>query len=73
MRVMDGQMTLGMLVAFYIMNNFMGPVNQLVSVGRLLQETEGDMGRIDDVLNYEISMNLKRRNQIKKLSKIMAV
>lgn len=56
MRVMDGQMTLGMLVAFlYLMNNFMGPVNQLVSVGSLLQETEGDMGRIDDVLNYEVS------------------
>lgn len=54
MRVMDGQMTLGMLVAFlYLMNNFMGPVNQLVRVGSLLQETEGDMGRIDDVLNYE--------------------
>lgn len=56
MRVMDGQMTLGMLVAFlYLMNNFMGPVNQLVRVGSLLQETEGDMGRIDDVLNYEVS------------------
>ena len=33
----------------------MGPVNKLVSVGSLLQETEGDMGRIDDVLNYEKS------------------
>ncbi|GAA3522405.1 NHLP family bacteriocin export ABC transporter peptidase/permease/ATPase subunit [Aquimarina addita] len=56
MRVMDGQMTLGMLVAFlYLMNNFMRPVNQLVSVGSLLQETEGDMGRIDDVLHYETS------------------
>jgi ABC-type bacteriocin/lantibiotic exporter with double-glycine peptidase domain len=45
-----------MLVAFlYLMNNFMGPVNQLVRVGSLLQETEGDMGRIDDVLNYEIA------------------
>ncbi|WP_299435376.1 NHLP family bacteriocin export ABC transporter peptidase/permease/ATPase subunit [uncultured Aquimarina sp.] len=55
-RVMDGQMTLGMLVAFlYLMNNFMGPVNQLVRVASLLQETEGDMGRIDDVLNYETS------------------
>ncbi len=52
MRVMDGQMTLGMLVAFlYLMNNFMRPVNQLVSVGSMLQETEADMGRIDDVLN----------------------
>ena len=56
LRVMDGEMTLGMLVAFlYLMNNFMRPVNQLVSVGSMLQETEGDMGRIDDVLNYEIS------------------
>ena len=55
-RVMDGQMTLGMLVAFlYLMNNFMRPVNQLVTVGSLLQETEGDMNRIDDVLNYETS------------------
>ncbi len=59
-RVMDGQMTLGMLVAFlYLMNNFMRPVNQLVSVGSLLQETEGDMGRIDDVLNYETSNEFK--------------
>lgn len=56
LRVMDGEMTLGMLVAFlYLMNNFIGPVNQLVSVGSMLQETEGDMNRIDDVLNYEIS------------------
>ena len=55
-RVMDGQMTLGMLVAFlYLMNNFMRPVNQLVTVGSLLQETEGDMNKIDDVLNYETS------------------
>ena len=56
MRVMDGQMTLGMLVAFiYLMNNFLRPVNQLVAVGSLLQEAEGDMNRIDDVLNYEMS------------------
>lgn len=61
MRVMDGQMTLGMLVAFiYLMNNFLRPVNQLVSVGSLLQETEGDMNRIDDVLNYEISSEFNK-------------
>lgn len=64
MRVMDGQMTLGMLVAFlYLMNNFMGPVNQLVRVGSLLQETEGDMGRIDDVLNYEIANEFSNSNE----------
>lgn len=56
LRVMDGDMTLGMLVAFlYLMNNFIQPVNQLVAVGSKLQETEGDMNRIDDVLNYEIA------------------
>lgn len=61
MRVMDGDMTLGMLVAFlYLMNNFIGPVNQLVAVGSLLQETEGDMNRIDDVLNYEIAEEFSR-------------
>lgn len=56
MRVMDGDMTLGMLVAFlYLMTNFINPVNQLVTVGSTLQETEGDMNRIDDVHNYEIA------------------
>ncbi|MEL6559508.1 MAG: NHLP family bacteriocin export ABC transporter peptidase/permease/ATPase subunit [Bacteroidota bacterium] len=56
MQVMDGQMTLGMLVAFtYLMNNFMNPVNELVRVGTMLQEVEGDMTRIDDVHNYELA------------------
>ena len=69
MRVMDGQMTLGMLVAFlYLMNNFMGPVNQLVRVGSLLQETEGDMGRIDDVLNYEIASEFEEKSTSQKNS-----
>ncbi|AXG69018.1 lactococcin-G-processing and transport ATP-binding protein LagD [Kordia sp. SMS9] len=67
MRVMDGQMTLGMLVAFlYLMNNFMGPVNQLVTMGRMLQETEGDMSRIDDVLNYEVATEFNEENAAKK-------
>ena len=39
LRIMDGQMTLGALVAFtYLMNNFINPVNQLVSVGAMLHE-----------------------------------
>lgn len=61
LRVMDGDMTLGMLIAFlYLMNNFIRPVNQLVSVGSMLQETQGDMDRIDDVLNYEVSEEFTR-------------
>ena len=64
LRVMDGEMTLGMLVAFtYLMSSFISPVNQLVAVGSKLQETEGDMNRIDDVLNYEISEEFSREEQ----------
>lgn len=64
LRVMDGNMTLGMLVAFlYLMNNFIRPVNQLVAVGATLQETEGDMNRIDDVLKYEIAEEFSRTDQ----------
>ncbi len=69
LRVMDGHMTLGMLIAFlYLMKSFIDPVNQLVAVGSLLQETEGGMSRIDDVLDYEISKefvdNDKRNNGV---------
>lgn len=55
LKIMDGEMTLGALVAFtYLMGNFISPVNQLISVGTMLHETESDMGRIDDVMNYEV-------------------
>lgn len=64
LRIMDGQMTLGALVAFtYLMGNFISPVNQLISVGTLLNETESDMGRIDDVINYEVDDQFRDDNQ----------
>ncbi|RSK47578.1 NHLP family bacteriocin export ABC transporter peptidase/permease/ATPase subunit [Hymenobacter rigui] len=60
LRIMDGDMTLGELVSFtYLMGNFISPVNQLISVGTMLHETESDMGRIDDVMNYELDSQLK--------------
>jgi len=38
LRIMDGEMTLGALVAFtYLMGNFISPVNQLISVGTILR------------------------------------
>ncbi|MFO7803302.1 MAG: NHLP family bacteriocin export ABC transporter peptidase/permease/ATPase subunit, partial [Desulfovermiculus sp.] len=52
-RVMGGHMTLGMLVAFKsLMNSFLQPVNELVSLGSKLQTASGDMARLDDVFNY---------------------
>jgi NHLM bacteriocin system ABC transporter peptidase/ATP-binding protein len=51
--VMDGQMTVGMLVAFQsLMASFLQPVNDLVGLGSTLQETMADVNRLDDVMRY---------------------
>jgi NHLM bacteriocin system ABC transporter peptidase/ATP-binding protein len=54
LRVMTGDLTIGMLVAFQsLMASFMTPIGQMVSLGTILQETRGDLNRVEDVLRYE--------------------
>jgi NHLM bacteriocin system ABC transporter peptidase/ATP-binding protein len=51
LRVMDGHLTMGMLVAFQaLMLAFLAPINRMVTLGGQLQEVRGDMNRLDDVL-----------------------
>lgn len=53
-RVMDGVLTMGMLVAFQsLMSSFLQPFTQLVQLGSTLQETTSDIKRLDDALRYK--------------------
>lgn len=52
--VIHGTLTIGMLVACQsLMNGFLNPVTQMVNLGGQLQEMEGIIERLDDVLNYQ--------------------
>lgn len=58
-RVISGDMTIGSLVAFQsLMISFMDPVGQLVGLGGSLQEVEGELNRLDDVLRHPIDPTL---------------
>lgn len=53
--IFKGYLTIGGLVAFQsLLISFMEPVNGLVSLGGQLQEIEGDIKRLDDVLQYPV-------------------
>jgi ATP-binding cassette, subfamily C, bacterial len=59
-QVIDGKMTIGMLVAFQGLTlGFQEPVNQLMAFGATLQTLSGNLMRLDDVLANTTDAQLK--------------
>lgn len=53
LRVMEGELSIGALVAFQIlMGNFISPVNRIMELGGQMQEITADIRRVDDAMNY---------------------
>lgn len=60
-RVMNGGLSIGMLVAYQTLTQeFLRPVNNLVSFGSTLQELEADLNRLDDVLQNDLDPESER-------------
>ncbi len=54
LRILDGALTIGGLVAFQTLaRTFAGPIEGLVQFGASLQTVKGDIARLDDVLRHE--------------------
>ncbi len=54
-RVINGSLSIGMLVAFQLlMQSFQGPVNNLVRFANTLQTLQGNLERLDDVLENDV-------------------
>jgi NHLM bacteriocin system ABC transporter peptidase/ATP-binding protein len=64
LRVMEGDLTVGMLVAFQsLMVSFVDPINRLVELGTTMQDIEGDLKRLNDVLGNKIDTALDAREE----------
>ena len=64
LRVMDGHLSIGMLVAFQgMMQSFQQPVNNLVNFGSILQELDGNLVRLDDVLDNPTDARIAQKQQ----------
>ncbi|MEA5618752.1 NHLP family bacteriocin export ABC transporter peptidase/permease/ATPase subunit [Cronbergia sp. UHCC 0137] len=65
LQVMEGQISIGMLIGFQLlMQNFQEPITNLVQFASQLQQLEGDLNRLDDVLNNPIDTQVKNSDSL---------
>ena len=63
LQIIHNQMSVGMLLAFHaLMLAFLLPINDLVNLGGKLQQVEGGLSRLEDVLNYEEDRSFQNEN-----------
>ncbi len=74
MRVMEGNLSMGMLMAFQaLMLAFINPVNRMVALGGTLQEVKGDLERLDDVLRapaHNVSVSEPREETAEPVARV---
>jgi ATP-binding cassette, subfamily C, bacterial len=64
-RVMQGEMSLGMLLAYQsLAQNFLSPVNRLVNFGGTLQTLQADLIRLDDILQNSVDPETEREEDV---------
>lgn len=68
--IMEGVMTAGVFMAFQnLMTSFQEPFNKLVQLGTILQTTEMQMQRLDDVYRYQVdNLNYPEENRANKFN-----
>lgn len=61
LRVMQGEMSLGMLIAYQsLAQSFLSPVTRLVDFGGTLQTLKADLNRLDDILQNPVDPDTER-------------
>jgi ABC-type bacteriocin/lantibiotic exporter with double-glycine peptidase domain len=60
LRVIDGALTIGGLVAFQsLMTSFAGPINTLVQLAGGFQAIKADLMRLEDIFNYPVETSVR--------------
>lgn len=67
-RILEGELTIGMLIAFQgLTNRFYPPISNLLELTRRLQMISGNLYRLEDVLQHKTDVTLQASTQIESL------